>query len=461
MFFNQKPMKFKTITLLLIFLITSCNVIKKSNKIDRIEISKDTSTAIKVDTIAVNKGTKDEYKIIFDFSGLTNELFDDEDVEYDRNVYLSYSDYYESIIKMDSINTDGKWVKRRKLRTTREIIPDNFFETKRGKEMNALFYKMNKKYIEIPDINFEKQLIKLKLDTILDHSVLISNVENIDSLNISSPKNDKIKSIKGIEAFKKLRILDCVGNDIKELDFSSNLLLEHLSCSHNENLKKLVTSNNINLKYLSIGSGIVSHNDIPNVLYLDFDISKNIKLKSFFAMMTFIPKIDFSFNPNLDEISIMNCQAEEINISNNNNLEFIRVESNHSLKYLDFKNKPDLEFVLCNFNAIEKIDLSYNEKLTWLTCDKNKVNEIIFPANSKLETVSCNTNLIKNIDLASSKNLKYLDIQNNLELKKIILYKKLPERMPYPTDYYFGENETKSIEKQVPSDCLIKYMQNE
>ena len=128
---------------------------------------------------------------------------------------------------------------------------------------------------------------------------------------------------------------------------------------------------------------------------------------------------------------------------------------------MDFKNKPDLEFVLCNFNAIEKIDLSYNEKLTWLTCDKNKVNEIIFPANSKLETVSCNTNLIKNIDLASSKNLKYLDIQNNLELKKIILYKKLPERMPYPTDYYFGENETKSIEKQVPSDCLIKYMQNE
>ena len=178
-------------------------------------------------------------------------------------------------------------------------------------------------------------------------------------------------------------------------------------------------------------------------------------------MMTYIPKIDFSFNPNLDEISITNCKAAEINISNNNKLEFIRIESNDSLTYLDFKNKPDLEFVLCDFNGIEKIDLSYNEKLKWLTCDKNKINEIILPINSKLETVSCHSNLIKNIDLASSKNLKYLGLENNLELKKIVLYKKLPQKMPYPTDYYFGENETKSVEKQAPSNCVIKYMQNE
>jgi hypothetical protein len=455
-------MKFKTIVILIIFSTTSCSIVnKKNNEIDLIGISKDTSTATKVDTIAVNEGTKDEYDIIFDLSGLTKELFDDEDVEHDRNVYLSYADYYESIIKMDSINTDGKWIKRKKLRATREILPDNFFQTKRGKEMNALFYKMNKQYVEIPDINFEKQLVKLKLDTILDHSVLIANIANIDSLNISSPKKDTIKSIKGIEAFKKLRILDCVGNDLKELDFSNNPLLEKLSCSHNENLKKLVTSNNLNLKYLSIGSGTISFSSGPNVLHLDFDISKNIRLKSFFALMTFIPKIDFSFCPNLFEISIMNCQAKEINISNNNKLEFIRVESNDSLTYLDFKSKPNLEFVLCNFNAIEKIDMRDNEKLTWLTCDKNKIKEIILPINSKIETVSCNSNLIKCIDLATSKNLKYLDIQNNLELKNIVLHKKLLEKMPYPTDYYWGDNETKSVEQQIPVGCVIKYIQNE
>ena len=119
-------MKFKTIVLLIIFITTSCSIVnKKNNKIDRIEISKDTSTTAQVDTIAVNEGTKDEYKIIFDLSGLTKELFDDEDVEYDRNVYLSYADYYESIIKKDSVNDDGKWVKRKKLRATREIISDN------------------------------------------------------------------------------------------------------------------------------------------------------------------------------------------------------------------------------------------------------------------------------------------------------------------------------------------------
>ena len=455
-------MKFKTIVLLIIFITTSCSIVnKKNNKIDRIEISKDTSTTALVDTIAVNEGTKDEYKIIFDLSGLTKELFDDEDVEYDRNVYLSYADYYESIIKMDSVNTDGKWVKRRKLRTTREIIPDNFFETKRGKEINALFYKMNKRYVEIPDINFEKKLVKLKLDTILDHSVLIANIENIDSLTISSTKKDTIKSIKGIEAFKKIRILDCVGNDIKELDFSGNLLLEKLDCSRNENLKKIVTFNNLNLKKLYIGSGTISHNGVPNVLYIDFNISRNIKLEHFNAWMTYIPKIDFSLNPLLNSVTIEACKSEEINILKNNKLEFIRVESNHSLKSLEFKNKPNLEFVFCDSNAIEKVDILENENLTWFTCNNNKITEIVFPVNSKLETVSCNTNLTKSIDLASSKNLKYLDIQNNLELKKIVLYKKLPEKMPYPTDYYWGESETKSIENQVPSRCIIKYMLNE
>ena len=47
-------------------IVKSLNEFKKNNKIERIEISKDTSTAMKVDTIAVNEGTKDEYKIIFD-----------------------------------------------------------------------------------------------------------------------------------------------------------------------------------------------------------------------------------------------------------------------------------------------------------------------------------------------------------------------------------------------------------
>lgn len=461
MFFKQKSMKFTTIVLLIIFITTSCSIVNKKNNTERIEISKDTSNTAQVDTIAVNEGTKDEYKIIFDLPGLTKELFDDEDVEYDRNVYLSYADYYESIIKMDSINTDGKWVKRRKLRTTREIIPDNFFETKRGKEMNALFYKMNKRYVEIPDINFEKQLVKLKLDTILDHSVLIANIQNIDSLTISSSKKDTIKSIKGIEAFKKLRILDCVGNDLNDLDFSSNTLLEKLDCSRNEKLKKLVISNNLNLKYLSIGSGTISHNGVPNILYIDFDISRNIKLDHFTAWMTYIPKIDFSLNPLLRSVTIKACKSEEINISKNNKLEFICIESNHSLKSLDFKNKPNLEFVFCDRNAIEKIDIIENENLTWFTCNNNKITEIVFPVNSKLETVSCNTNLIKNIDLASSKNLKYLDVENNLGLKKVVLFKKLPEKMPYPTDYYWGESETKSIENQVPVGCVIKYIQNE
>ena len=461
LFLKLNLMKFRILVLSVTVITTSCSIINKKNKTERIEISKDTSSTAKSDTIAVNEGTKDDYKVVFDFSGLTKEIFGDEEVEYDRNVYLSYADYYESIIKMDSVNTDGKWVKRKKLRTTREIISDNFFETKRGKEMNALFYKMNKRYVEIPDINFEKQLVKLKLDTILDYSVLIANVENIDSLNISSTKKDTIKSIKGIEAFKKLRILDCVGNDLKELDFSSNLLLEKLSCSHNENLKKLVTSNNMNLNYLSIGSGIMMHNGVPSVLSLDFDISNNVKLTSFFAMMTSIPKIDFSPCPNLYQISITSCEAKEINISNNNKLEFIRVESNQSLNFLDFQNKPNLEFVLCDRNGIERIDISNNENLTWITCNKNKITDLILPVNSKLETVSCHSNLIKSIDLSSAKNLKYLDIQNNLELIKIVLNKKLPEKMPYPTDYYWGDNETKSVEKQVPPNCIIKYIQNE
>ena len=68
--------------------------------------------------------------------------------------------------------------------------------------------------VKISDENFEKALIKNKLDDKLDGILTID--ENItsktDTLNISG---SNIKSIEGIEYFSNLKRLDCSNNNIK------------------------------------------------------------------------------------------------------------------------------------------------------------------------------------------------------------------------------------------------------
>ena len=94
--------------------------------------------------------------------------------------------------------------------------------------------------VAVPDNNFERALIELGYDDLIDGYVLKSEIENCKNLRIS--KNG-ISDLTGIEAFTALTSLYCSGNELTSLDVSKNTALTGLWCYDNQ-LTSLDVSNN-------------------------------------------------------------------------------------------------------------------------------------------------------------------------------------------------------------------------
>ncbi|MCB0533605.1 MAG: hypothetical protein H6574_20850 [Lewinellaceae bacterium] len=90
----------------------------------------------------------------------------------------------------------------------------------------------------IPDNNFERILINEGIDSDgqINGQVLTSDINTIQILNLngsSTPYNQKITNLKGIEGFTALRSLDCSNHLIGTLDLNSNTQLVSIHCEYN------------------------------------------------------------------------------------------------------------------------------------------------------------------------------------------------------------------------------------
>ena len=86
-------------------------------------------------------------------------------------------------------------------------------------------------YTSITDKNFEKALIDLEYDDIIDSVVLTANINSVDSLSLYR-KN--ISDLTGIEDFIALSFLNCSSNQLTNLDVSQNTALTGLYCDDNQ-----------------------------------------------------------------------------------------------------------------------------------------------------------------------------------------------------------------------------------
>lgn len=94
----------------------------------------------------------------------------------------------------------------------------------------------------IPDANFEQALIDLGLDATIDGQVLTANIDTLTILNVSV-KN--ISNLTGIEDFAALIDLNCLDNQLTNLDVSQNTALTYLICGDNQLTRLDVTQNTI------------------------------------------------------------------------------------------------------------------------------------------------------------------------------------------------------------------------
>ena len=118
-----------------------------------------------------------------------------------------------------------------------------------------------------------------------------------------------IESLKGIEYFPKLEILECSYNKITELDTSSNSALKNLGCNRNQ-LTQLNVSGNNALTSLSCGDNQLTALDVNSNLNLTLLSCRNNQLTS----------LNLSNNDKLMSLDCDNNQLAFLNLSNNDRL---------------------------------------------------------------------------------------------------------------------------------------------
>jgi len=173
-----------------------------------------------------------------------------------------------------------------------------------------------KKVVLIPDLNFEKALIKAGLDDKVDGSLTITDkIKETFELDLSAPQgkpvprgntirkesepSSKINSLVGIECFTNLTKLYCSGNQLTTLDVSKNANLTGLSCSNNQ-LTTLDVSKNANLTELSC-----SDNQLTNL-----DVSQNKSIRSLNCTNNNISNLNIVMCENLTDLE---CDIHQIN----------------------------------------------------------------------------------------------------------------------------------------------------
>lgn len=163
----------------------------------------------------------------------------------------------------------------------------------------------------IPDINFERELIALGLDRVIDGKVITGNIVDVESLKLIKKG---IENLTGIQDFKGLKNLEVDGNLLTNINLDSNLNLIQLTVSENR-LKILDLSGNKELKLLICSRNELEKLNLPEGDNFQRLVCTNTKLK----------ELDLSMYPNMDFlICDNNSELGSLDLRNGNNYSMLR-----------------------------------------------------------------------------------------------------------------------------------------
>lgn len=291
-----------------------------------------------------------------------------------------------------------------------------------------------------PDEKFQNWILN-NIDAAKDGVLTASELESVTYIDCSG---QQIHSLKGIEFFTSLIILDCQFNQLSSLDVSRNTNLTSLSCYQNQltslNLGEITTLTGLScgenqlttldvskntsitilqcqdnqLKSLNLGDistltdlFICSRNQLTSL-----DVSRNISLQYFDCGGNQLTSIDVSNNTALILFDCRDNRIASLDVSMNIALENLNC-SNNKLSSLDVSNNTALRGLAFDDNKIAFIDVSHAPNLTTLACMKNQLTSLDVSNNTALTYLVCNVNLLTDLDLRNNTNLTYLRCELN------------------------------------------------
>lgn len=184
--------------------------------------------------------------------------------------------------------------------------------------------------------------------------------------------NKEISSLKGIEFFTEIWLLECYYNNLTTIDLSHNKKLEKINCIYNK-LEEL-------------------------------DVSELPLLKTFYCDGNKLQSIGVSENKQLKDFSCKENSLGTLDVSQNTELERLSCGTNN-LTELDVRKNKKLKELWCYENKLSNLDLGNQTELEVLSCGKNPLSALDVSANTKLKKL-----------FVSNTNLTSLDAKNNTAL---------------------------------------------
>lgn len=253
--------------------------------------------------------------------------------------------------------------------------------------------KSDGKTTSIPDSNFEQLLIDLGYDDILDGQVLTKTIESVETLAIII--DPPISDLTGIEDFKSLETLSLQFLEISSLDVSKQKQLKTLLLYNLENLTSLDISKLKNLEILSITETKINDLDLSKNKKLkqlglfnsgisDLKISKNKELDIIYYYDTPGIPLDLSKNSKLTTISTTTSNFNAMDLSDNKNIQTVQINDILVGKeYLNLTKVPDITSLFIRSERLPFLDVSENNHLVVMdvmnnpfTCIQVNVNQL-------------------------------------------------------------------------------------
>ena len=175
-----------------------------------------------------------------------------------------------------------------------------------------------------------------------------------------------ITSLKGVEFFSELIMLDCSSNRVASLDLNRNAKLEVLDCSNNRMTK------------LNIGD--------------------NTALTTVWCYNNWLRALDLSGKNALTELWCNNNWLNSLELSGVPNLRVLWCHDNR-LTALDPSFCPELVTLSCAINNLSELNVSMNSGLTALWCSNNNISQLDLTGNAALRNLRCYANYISELNL--------------------------------------------------------------
>ena len=234
--------------------------------------------------------------------------------------------------------------------------------------------------VNVPDANFKERLVLNSLiNTNGDTEIQVSEATAFAGSIFCNWC--EISNLTGIEAFTSVTDLQFRGNQLTNLDISSNTALTYFDCREN-----LLTS---------------------------LDVSANTALTSLTCSDNLLTILDVSANTALSMLECKSNQLTSLDVSGANALTYLNCSFNDltSLDVSQFENLSNLD---CFNNQITYLDVSQNEGLLFLSCTNNELDTLIMPeASQNFRELDASNNNLTHLEMTNYALVAWIGVENN------------------------------------------------